>query len=199
MADSVDVLATLKFVYTIYALVVISIIAYYAYRITQKGESKGPVKPTVFWAYVATLVTIGTGLHFLTYNVVPWVPMDLDRANIKAEKTFKIHYKDHKITLDEKPMMVPCNKYVVFDAYSDDLTYGFGIIRQDNTLVAQMQVVPGNGNDLMWIFHKNGTYSIRSTEYSGPKGAHMVVDDAIIVSGCSEDDTRSMKEKEAKK
>jgi len=119
--------------------------------------------------------------------------MDLDRANIKAEKTFKIHYSKHKIVLDEKQLNVPCNKYVVFDAYSDDLTYGFGIFREDNTMVAQMQVVPGNGNDLMWIFHKNGTYYIRSTEYSGPKGTHMIVDDAIIVSGCQEDDTRAMK------
>jgi len=200
MADSVDVLGTLKFVYTLYALAVISIIAYYAYRITQDGESKGTVKPKIFWTYVATLVTLGTGLHFLTYNVVPWVPMDLDRANIKAEKTFKIHYKDHKITLeDTKPLMVPCNKYVVFDAYSDDLTYGFGIFRQDNTMVAQMQVVPGNGNDLMWIFHKNGTYKIRSTEYSGPSGTQMIIEDAIVVSGCSKDDTRSMKQKESRK
>jgi len=45
----------------------------------------------------------------------------------------------------------------------------------------------------MWIFHKNGTYYIRSTEYSGPKGAHMIIEDAIVVSGCQEDDSRSMK------
>jgi len=192
MADSVDVLSTLKLVYTIYALAVISIIAWYAYRLTQEGEVK-PVKKGIFWAYVATLVTVGTGLHFLTYNTVPWVPMDLDRANIKAEKTFKIVYKDHKITLDQKQLQVPCNKYVVFDAYSEDLTYGFGIFRQDHTMVAQMQVVPDNGNDLMWIFHKNGTYYIRSTEYSGPKGAHMIIEDAIVVSGCDKDDARSTK------
>jgi len=194
MADSVDVLGTLKFVYTLYALAVISIIAYYAYRITQNDDNSSfDIKPKVFWGYVATLVTIGTGLHFLTYNVVPWVPMDLDRANIKAEKTFKIHYKDHQMILDEKPMKVECNKYVVFDAYSDDLTYGFGIFRQDNTLVAQMQVVPGNGNDLMWRFPKNGTYYIKSTEYSGPKGVKMRIDDAIVVTGCEKDDPRSMK------
>ncbi len=119
--------------------------------------------------------------------------MDLDRANIKAEKTFKINYKDHVITLDENPMKVPCGKYVIFDAYSEDLTYGFGIIRKDHTLVTQMQVVPDNGNDLMWIFHKNGTYDIRSTEYSGPKGAHMVVENAVVVTGCQTDDVNSMK------
>jgi len=192
MADSIDVLATLKLVYTIYALAVISIIAYYAYRITQKGEIR-PARKWIFWTYVSTLIVIGTGMHFLTYNVVPWVPMDLNRANIKAEKTFDITYKDHEITLSEKPMHVPCGKYVVFDAVSEDLTYGFGIFRQNNTMVAQMQVVPGSRNDLMWIFHKNGTYYVRSTEYSGPKGAQMIVQDAIVVSGCEENDKYAMK------
>jgi len=193
MSDSVDILSTLKLVYTIYALAAISIIGWYAYRITRDGESKGVVRPVYFWSYAGVLVILGTGLHFLTFNVVPWVPMDLDRANIKAEKTFKIRYEKHKIDLDEKQMQVPCGKYVVFDAYSNDLTYGFGIFRQDNTMVAQMQVVPDNGNDLMWIFHKNGTYNIRSTEYSGPKGSQMIIEDAIVVSGCQEDDIRSMR------
>jgi len=193
MADSVDVLGTLKLVYTIYAIAAISLIAWYAYRITQEGKGVGPAKPAIFWTYVATLITIGTGLHFLTYNVVPWVPMDLDRANIESHKTFNITYKDHEITLDEKPMRVDCNKYVVFDAVSEDLTYGFGIFRQNHSMVAQMQVVPGSRNDLMWRFPKNGTYYVRSTEYSGPKGAHMIVEDAIIVSGCQEDDKHSVK------
>jgi len=192
MADSLDVLSALKLVYTIYAIVTISLIAWYAYRITQKGEVK-PASKGIFWTYVVTLVVMGTGLHFLTFNLVPWVPMDLDRANIKAEKTFKINYKDHVITLDENPMKVPCGKYVIFDAHSEDLTYGFGIIRKDHTLVTQMQVVPDNGNDLMWIFHKNGTYDIRSTEYSGPKGAKMIIENAVVVTGCQTDDINSMK------
>ncbi|MCW8895830.1 MAG: cytochrome C oxidase subunit II [Sulfurimonas sp.] len=193
MADSVDVLSTLKLVYTIYALAAISLIGWYAYRITQDGESKKVVKPVYFWSYVSVLVVIGTGLHFLTFNVVPWVPIDLDRANIKSEKTFKITYENHKIVLEEPQLQVPCNEYVVFDAYSNDLTYGFGIFRQDHTMVTQMQVVADNRNDLMWKFLKNGTYYIRSTEYSGPKGTQMIIEDAIVVSGCQEDDIRSMK------
>ncbi len=193
MTDSVDILTTLKLVYTIYAWVAISLIGWYAYRITKEGPVN-IVKPAVFWTYVATLVVLGTGLHFFTYNVLPWVPTDLDRSNIKAEKTFKITYKDHVITLEENPMQVPCGKMVVFDAYSEDLTYGFGIFRQNDTMVTQMQVVPDNGNDLMWEFHKNGTYYIRSTEYSGPKGARMIIEDAVIVTGCQEDDIHSMKQ-----
>jgi len=90
------------------------------------------------------------------------------------------------------PMQVGCDDHVVFNATSNDLTYGFGIFRADHTLVAQMQVVPQSRNDLMWQFGKNGTYYVRSTEYSGPKGAKMVALDAIIVAGCDQDDVRAV-------
>ena len=90
-------------------------------------------------------------------------------------------------------MVVPCNEYVVFDVVSNDLTYGFGLFRKDGSLVTQMQVVPGDRNDLMWLFHKNGVYTIRSTEYSGPKGGrHMTLIEAVVVQGCDKDDELSM-------
>ncbi|WP_187647622.1 cytochrome C oxidase subunit II [Nitrosophilus labii] len=192
MADSVAVLDTLKLVYTIYTLIAISLIGWFAIRITQNGQSKAP-KPSIFYTYIGILVVIGTGLHFLTYHTVPWVPIDLNRANLKAHKVYNITYKDHKIILEEKPMIVECGKKVIFEAVSEDLTYGFGIFRQNHSMVAQMQVVPGSRNDLMWEFHKNGTYYIRSTEYSGPKGSQMIVQDAIKVIGCSQNDPYAMK------
>ena len=51
-------------------------------------------------------------------------------------------------------------------------------------MVFQMQVVPGHRNDILWEFDKNGVYTIRSTEYSGPKGVFMIIEDAVEVSGC---------------
>ena len=51
-----------------------------------------------------------------------------------------------------------------------DLTYGFGLFRPDNSMVFQMQVVPGHRNDILWQFDRPGVYTIRSTEYSGPAG-----------------------------
>ncbi len=188
MADSIDVLSTLKLVYTIYALIAISLIGWFYTRITKSPQKEGGIKPPLFYAYIAVLVVVGTGLHFLTYNVVPWVPIDLNRANLESHKIYKITFKDHQIIPDERPMVVECGKKVVFEAVSEDLTYGFGIFRKNHTMVTQMQVVPGSKNDLMWEFHKNGTYYIRSTEYSGPKGTKMIVEDAIVVTGCSEND-----------
>jgi len=44
-----------------------------------------------------------------------------------------------------------------------------------------MQVVPGHRNDILWHFDREGVYTIRSTEYSGPKGVFMIKKDAVEV------------------
>jgi len=192
MTDSIDVLATLKLVYTIYAFVAISLIGWFGYRITRPKDDNAGARPAIFWTYVVALVVVGTGLHFLTYNAVPWVPIDLNRANIKADKVFDITYEDHQMNFSSFPMQVGCGEHVIFNATSNDLTYGFGIFRANHTMAAQMQVVPQSKNDLMWKFEKNGTYYIRSTEYSGPKGAKMVAPNALVVTGCEQDDVHAV-------
>jgi len=40
-------------------------------------------------------------------------------------------------------------------------------------------------------FFRTTTYYIRSTEYSGPKGAKIVAQNAIVVTGCGHDDVRA--------
>ena len=192
MADSIDVLATLKLVYGIYVFIALSLIAWFGYRITKPRDHDAGAKPAIFWTYVVILALVGTGLHFLTYSKVPWVPIDLKRAGIEPAVVFDITYENHEMSFSSYPMQVGCGDYVVFNAISNDLTYGFGIFRADHTLVAQMQVVPQSRNDLMWKFDRNGTYYIRSTEYSGPKGARMVAKDAIVVTGCDRDDVRAL-------
>jgi cytochrome c oxidase subunit 2 len=79
-------------------------------------------------------------------------------------------------------MNIRCHEKVLFKVTSNDLTYGFGLFRKDNSMVFQMQVVPGHMNDILWQFDKEGVYYIRSTEYSGPKGVDMIVKDAVVVS-----------------
>ena len=37
-------------------------------------------------------------------------------------------------------------------ATTDDVTYGLGVFRKDNSMVFQMQVVPGHENDILWTF-----------------------------------------------
>jgi cytochrome c oxidase subunit 2 len=48
-------------------------------------------------------------------------------------------------------------------------------------MLFQMQVVPGHRNDVLWHFDRPGVFTIRSTEYSGPKGVYMIVKNAVEV------------------
>lgn len=206
MEDSAGVLALLKVVYTIYVFAVIALILWFAKGVTNPEGKPRIVKPATFYMYVGLLITVGVSIHIFTFNKIPWVETDFKRHTIEksadfdaSKQRFDIVVENQKFTLPADRMNadgmleIECNKYIVFDVVSKDLTYGFGLFRTDGSMVTQMQVVPGSRNDLMWQFPKNGVYSIRSTEYSGPKGGrHMTIKNAVVVKGCDIDDTRSM-------
>lgn len=194
MSDSVDVLGMLKLVYTIYTISVILLIGWFARGVVAPKGKPRVVKPTTFYMYVGLLVTVGVAIHILTFNKIPWVEIDFKKEHINADKTFNIIAKDHKFIFPSEKMVVNCNEHVLFDVDSKDLTYGFGLFRQNNSMVLQMQVVPGSSNQIMWKFGKNGVYSVRSTEYSGPKGAYMFNKDVFVVQGCETNDKYSMLE-----
>jgi len=93
--------------------------------------------------------------------------------------------QDHQFRLPSPKLEVPCGQVAEFNVVSNDLTYGFGVFRPDHSMVFQMQVVPWNDhNTIKWTFPENGDFTIRSTEYSGPVGSQMILDNAIHVSGC---------------
>ena len=184
MVDSTLVLKGQTIAYTLYCIVIILLIVWFSLRIT-KGESK-LIKPALFYSWVGFLVILGVSLHIVSYNTIPWAPIDLHRGNYEPDKTFKITVQDHEFKLPADKLVIDCNDLVLFDVTSNDLTYGFGIFRQDNSMVFQMQVIPGHRNDVLWQFTKSGLYTIRSTEYSGPKGAMMIVKDAVEVKDCED-------------
>ena len=49
---------------------IMALMARFAYNIVRAGPSK--IKPAVFYAFVAFLVTTGVSLHIITYNAIPW-------------------------------------------------------------------------------------------------------------------------------
>ena len=212
MEDSAGVLALLKVVYTIYVFIIIALMLWFARGLVNPEGKPRIVKPATFYSYVGVLIFLGVSIHIFTFNKIPWVEIDFKRHTIeqsdkfdKSKQLYNIIAVQNKETGEQKfilpkdkmnekgQVVIECNKYVVFDVVSNDLTYGFGLFRRDGSLVTQMQVVPGDRNDLMWIFHKNGIYNIRSTEYSGPKGGrHMTLKEAVVVQGCDKDDELSM-------
>jgi cytochrome c oxidase subunit II len=181
MVDSSTVLWGQTLAYTCYCLAILSLMMWFAYKITKKGKDRA-MKNTLFYSYIAFLIVLGVSLHIVTYNTIPWAPIDMNRADLKPDKVFNISVEKHHFILPDEKMSIRCHEKALFKVTSNDLTYGFGLFRQDNSMVFQMQVVPGHMNDILWQFDKEGVYYIRSTEYSGPKGVDMIVKDAVVVS-----------------
>lgn len=166
--------------YTCYVLAIMAIVGWFALRITRDGP--GRVKPAFFWTFFGFLCVLGVSLHLTTANTIPWVEQEF--GNVQPVQTYNLVVANHQWQLPSTPMEVPCDQFVEFKVTSEDLTYGFGLFRPNNSMVMQMQVVPGSENNLIWKFTRNGTYQLRSTEYSGPEGYHMIVDNAVHVTGC---------------
>lgn len=180
MIDSNIVLMGQTIAYTLYVLVMMLVMAWFAARITkEKGEKQ--IRPGLFYSFVTFLAILGVSLHFITYNTIPWSPMDLNRAEMKPDKIFDITVANHRFQLPSEKLTIVRNEKVLFNVTSNDLTYGFGLFRGDNSMVFQMQVVPGHRNDILWQFDKPGIYTIRSTEYSGPKGLSMIERNVVEV------------------
>jgi len=196
-SNSAELLSFHWVAYTIYAAMIISVIAWFGYNLTRKDAKS--VFRLPFYTYMAFLVAGGVGHHIFTYNTIPWVSQDITRHEITPDASYKFEIAKHKwIGLPER-ITVECGQTIEFDARSRDLVYGFGLFRQDGSLVLQMQVNPGtdvNGildpNDILWTFNHNGLFDLMSTEYSGPHqyDEHgkdlMFVKNLVEVRGCKE-------------
>ncbi len=180
MVDSAMVLNGQTIAYSCYCIAILLLIGWFAVQVTKKGKGN-PVKPALFYSFVGMLVVLGVSLHIITYNTIPWTEMDLNRGDYTPDRSFNIVVEDHEFKLPAKQLVAEVGDIVEFDVTSNDLTYGFGLFRPDNSMVLQMQVVPGHRNDILWKFLEPGVYSIRSTEYSGPKGIAMIVEDAVKI------------------
>ena len=183
MVDSAIVLAGQTAAYTVYCIVMMLLMGWFAIQITKEGDAE-PIKPALFYSFVAFLAVVGVSLHLITMATIPWVDLELNRDEIQADKTFEIIVENHEFKLPSEKILIDCNDKVMFSVTSRDLTYGFGLFRQDHSMVFQIQVVPGHRNDVLWHFQKSGVYTIRSTEYSGPKGIDMIVKDAVEIGPC---------------
>jgi cytochrome c oxidase subunit 2 len=180
MIDSNTVLAGQTIAYTIYVLAIIALMSWFAYKVTKSGKDN-QIKSALFYSFVGMLVIIGVSLHIVTQETIPWKPMDLNRDEITADREFNITMADHRFNLPIEKLVIKKNEIVRFNVTSEDLTYGFGLFRKDNSMLFQMQVLPGHMNDIMWKFDRTGIYSIRSTEYSGWKGINMILRDVVEV------------------
>jgi len=133
-----------------------------------------------FWLGVLAVVFLLVNVITLS-PLVPWQEWML-WSRPTPDQTVSVEFGDYEIGLPPEGVEVQVGEFVEFVATSSDVTYGFGVFRQDGTMVFQMQVVPGHENRMVWRFDETGIYDVRSTEYSGPRHSDMLVVDAIRVS-----------------
>lgn len=127
------------------------------------------------------LILVVLAINAVTLSpLVPWQRWLLWSRPV-PEQRIPVEMGNYEIRLPSAGVNIPAERFVEFVATSTDVTYGFGVFRQDGTLVFQMQVVPGYENRIVWKFDAPGTYDVRSTEYSGPRHPEMYVRDAIRV------------------
>jgi len=140
-SNSAELLSFHWAAYSIYALLIISVIAWFGYNLTRK-EAKSIVR-IPFYGYIAFLVAGGVGHHIFTYNAIPWVSQDITRHEIKPDATYQFEVGDQKWINRPEKITVQCGQTIKFDVRSRDLVYGFGLFRKDGSMVMQMQVNPG--------------------------------------------------------
>ncbi len=125
-------------------------------------------------------------LVFLVFNVVtlsplvPWQQWQLWSRPTPTQRV-DVEFGNYAIKLPPGGVQVKAGEFVEFTATSTDVTYGLGVFRPDGKILFQMQVIPGYANKIVWRFDTPGVYSVRSTEYSGPKHSDMLVANAIQV------------------
>lgn len=130
------------------------------------------------WLYFLIAIFVIVNVVTLS-SLIPWQTWQIWQ-NPTPSQVVEVTYDNYVITMDS-PVQINANEYIQFDATSTDVTYGFGVFRKDNSMVFQMQVLPGRTNTIIWKFDETGMYDVRSTEYSGPKHSDMVVRDALEV------------------
>jgi cytochrome c oxidase subunit 2 len=130
------------------------------------------------WLYVLIVVFVIVNVVTLS-SLIPWQSWQIWQDPEPAQ-VVNIAYEDYTISMDT-PVEIKLGEFVELSATSADVTYGFGVFREDNSMVFQMQVLPGKVNHITWKFDETGTFDVRSTEYSGPRHSEMVVRDAIVV------------------
>jgi len=131
--------------------------------------------------WLLVLVAVFVIVNVITLSpLVPWQKWQLWSKPV-PDKIVSVEFEDYEIRLPSGGVQIEADEFVEFVATSKDVTYGFGVFRQDGTMVFQMQVLPGYDNKITWKFDKAGSYDVRSTEYSGPKHSGMYVPNAITV------------------
>lgn len=186
MVESFRVMDVMKVAYAAYFLAICLFFIWFAIRLSHKGKASRKFN-VFFGCWMVLLMAVGIGYHLSSPAWAPWETLLYEKP--KPDKVFNITVENHRFSVTtDRPLVINQGELVKFDVRSKDLVYGFGLFSSNERMVFQMQVDPSSENNLLWKFDQPGTYSVRSTEYSGPaeylagsKQDLMYVKDAVRV------------------
>ncbi len=141
---------------------------------------EGEVPPSIVNRYrVLFFATLGIILGAFLLSTLPLSPYLLF-AHEQPEKVISVVTRQFSFALtDESPekkwtpsestsgIVLPAGALVEFRVSSQDVNHGFGIYDPENTLVAQVQSMPGYVNRLRVRLKRPGIYNIFCLEYCG--------------------------------
>ncbi|HOT97362.1 MAG TPA: hypothetical protein PLG50_10120 [bacterium] len=112
MGDICVVLLGQTIACTCYVLAILALMAWFSWKVTRQGSTA--VEPGLFYAFVGLLVVIGVSLHILIHETIPWKTMDLNRAEIKADREYVIHVVDHRFVLPSGKLVIKIDQKARF-------------------------------------------------------------------------------------
>jgi cytochrome c oxidase subunit 2 len=113
--------------------------------------------------FVALLVLAAVAL-VLTLPQMPYASIRLEDAGGEA---MPVRLHAAQWTWEMTPGSVPSGRPIRFRVTSEDVNHGFAIYDPNETIVGQVQAMPGFTNELVIRFDDPGTYFIRCLEYCG--------------------------------
>lgn len=131
--------------------------------------------------YLYVLIVVALVINAVTISpLMPWQGWLL-WSKPTPTQTFNISVCNYQFNFPSGGMKAKVGEPVKFVVTSCDVTYGFGVFHKSGRMLFQIQVLPNYNNEIVWIFDEPCSYTVRSTEYSGPEHPFMVVPDAITV------------------
>jgi len=184
---------SVRIFYGLYMALVAGFFLWFVIRIRRRSSGLTAEPPAdridprekAFFGILLTAVVVG---HVVTLSpLVPWQQWRL-WSDPQPVQRFDIAVSDYAFQLPSTPLQVQAGEFVEFNLTSQDVTYGFGVFREDGSLLFQESVLPGYENRIVWNFSEPGSYDIRSTEYGGERHNEMLVRGAILVAAGTEVD-----------
>lgn len=102
IVDSSVVLWGQTLMYTAYCLAILSLMAWFAVRVTKRAGHPSRLSPRIFYTWVGFLSVLGVASSLLTYNTIPWVKDDL-HGSTDYVANYAINVADHEFQLPQTP------------------------------------------------------------------------------------------------